>query len=213
MMNDPCRSCRHLTVRNEFFRHHWSSLFDSLDIHPRLHSRKRRLSPSPAADSELIWAIIESSCDCISVWDRDLICRYANLTQRDILLERLKTEGHVSGFEIEFLRKDGSRGWVQCSARMDAERGYIEGVQLDITAQKVLSPAEKPVLTLIMQGKSNKEIAKLLGRSIRTIEDHRSHMMHKLGVSNFVELIHAAHSLHHTLLSAQTNLTPENGQC
>ncbi len=53
----------------------------------------------------------------------------------------------------------------------------------------VLTKTEMGVLRLILDGKSNKEIAWLRHRSVRTIEDHRSHIMHKLGVNNLVDLV------------------------
>jgi FixJ family two-component response regulator len=43
---------------------------------------------------------------------------------------------------------------------------------------KVLTKGEVRVLRLILDGKSNKEIAKFLHRSLRTVEDHRRHIMH-----------------------------------
>jgi two-component system, LuxR family, response regulator FixJ len=52
-----------------------------------------------------------------------------------------------------------------------------------------LTPAEKNVLLMLISGKSNKDIALELGRSVRTIEDHRASLMHKLGVKNLVELV------------------------
>ena len=56
-------------------------------------------------------------------------------------------------------------------------------------AEKKLSKMEKIVLGLIIAGKSNKEIARTLYRSIRTVEDHRSRIMHKLKVDNVVNLV------------------------
>ncbi|MFB0525702.1 MAG: LuxR C-terminal-related transcriptional regulator, partial [Phycisphaerae bacterium] len=47
--------------------------------------------------------------------------------------------------------------------------------------------AEMRVLRLILDGKSNKEAAYLLHRSISTIEVHRKHIMRKLGVDNIVD--------------------------
>jgi DNA-binding CsgD family transcriptional regulator len=38
-------------------------------------------------------------------------------------------------------------------------------------------------------GKGNKEIAHILDRSIRTVEDHRANIMLKLGADNIVDLI------------------------
>ncbi|MHC4322943.1 MAG: response regulator transcription factor [Planctomycetota bacterium] len=52
-----------------------------------------------------------------------------------------------------------------------------------------LTRTEKKILQLVIDGKSNKEIAFLLHRSARTIEVHRSHLMHKLGVDNLVDLV------------------------
>jgi len=54
---------------------------------------------------------------------------------------------------------------------------------------KHLTTTERIVLRLILQNKSNKEIAHILSRSIRTIEVHRSHIMSKLGVDSVVELV------------------------
>ncbi|MHC4536373.1 MAG: response regulator transcription factor [Planctomycetota bacterium] len=52
-----------------------------------------------------------------------------------------------------------------------------------------LTNTEMGILFLILDGKSNKEIAYLLHRSVRTIEVHRSHIMRKLGVDNVVHLV------------------------
>ena len=51
---------------------------------------------------------------------------------------------------------------------------------------------ELKVLKMIIAGKSNKEVAQLLGRSVRTVEDHRNHIMRKLGVHNVIELVERA---------------------
>jgi FixJ family two-component response regulator len=51
-----------------------------------------------------------------------------------------------------------------------------------------LTQAETSVLTYVIDGKSSKEIAKLLHRSTRTIEDHRSHLMRKLKAKNLLDL-------------------------
>ncbi len=52
-----------------------------------------------------------------------------------------------------------------------------------------LTRNETKILQLIVNGKGNKEIANLLHRSARTIEVHRAHLMHKLGVDNLVDLV------------------------
>lgn len=60
---------------------------------------------------------------------------------------------------------------------------------------KKLTRMEKKVLKFIVSGKSNKEIADVLHRSVRTIEDHRNHIMHKFDAKNAVELVKIAMDL------------------
>ncbi|HXH65268.1 MAG TPA: response regulator [Mariprofundaceae bacterium] len=52
-----------------------------------------------------------------------------------------------------------------------------------------LTEREQEVLTLAVQGKANKEIARLLDISPRTVEVHRSHIMHKTGATSLLELV------------------------
>jgi DNA-binding NarL/FixJ family response regulator len=106
----------------------------------------------------------------------------------------------VHGFELQLKRKDGTLFWVAMSAEIFPEQDYLEGVMIDITAMKVLTNTEITVLDHLMQGMSNKEIAYKSGRSVRTIEDHRSSIMRKLGVDNIVDLTQKALNLsnHHT---------------
>jgi two-component system, LuxR family, response regulator FixJ len=58
-----------------------------------------------------------------------------------------------------------------------------------VTLQNGLTKAESRVLEFLMAGKGNKEIAQILDRSIRTVEDHRANIMRKLGADNVVDLI------------------------
>ncbi|MHC4437266.1 MAG: response regulator transcription factor [Planctomycetota bacterium] len=53
---------------------------------------------------------------------------------------------------------------------------------------KSLTLTETNVLSYVIKGKSSKEIARLLHRSTRTIEDHRSHIMRKLKAKNLLDL-------------------------
>ncbi|MHC4227070.1 MAG: LuxR C-terminal-related transcriptional regulator [Planctomycetota bacterium] len=55
-----------------------------------------------------------------------------------------------------------------------------------------LTSRETRVLELIVEGKTNQEIADLLHRSIRTIEVHRSRVMKKLGAENPIDLLKRA---------------------
>ncbi len=55
-----------------------------------------------------------------------------------------------------------------------------------------LTPTETIVLRHLLDGKTSRQIADTLCRSPRTIEVHRSHIMHKLDVSTMVDLVKAA---------------------
>jgi DNA-binding NarL/FixJ family response regulator len=52
-----------------------------------------------------------------------------------------------------------------------------------------LTLREKEVLQLIAQGKSNKEIATMLGISVNTVAVHRAHVMETLGFHRTAELV------------------------
>ena len=55
--------------------------------------------------------------------------------------------------------------------------------------EEILSIREKEVLTLLSEGKSSKEIAKLLFISPRTVEHHRASINRKLNIQNIVDLV------------------------
>lgn len=57
---------------------------------------------------------------------------------------------------------------------------------------KLLTPREREVMKLIVEGKPNKIIAHELGCGQRTIEIHRARVMHKMNVSSLAELVRRA---------------------
>jgi len=62
---------------------------------------------------------------------------------------------------------------------------------------KPLTKTEKVVLQMILQDKTSKEMANILHRSVRTIEVHRSHIMHKLNASSIVDLVKRAAAMNY----------------
>ena len=52
-----------------------------------------------------------------------------------------------------------------------------------------LTPREREVFDLVIQGQQYREIAAALGISPRTVEVHRAHLMEKLGVRSITELV------------------------
>jgi two-component system response regulator DevR len=59
---------------------------------------------------------------------------------------------------------------------------------LDAGAFRALSKREIEVLFLVSQGKSNREIAEVLVLSEKTVRNHVSNLLNKLGLSNRIEL-------------------------
>ena len=53
----------------------------------------------------------------------------------------------------------------------------------------LLSPRERGVLQLVVEGKSSAEIARILSLSLKTVETYRSRLMHKLGISDLPGLV------------------------
>jgi DNA-binding NarL/FixJ family response regulator len=54
---------------------------------------------------------------------------------------------------------------------------------------ELLTTREREILKLIADGVSNKEIAGLLSISVRTVENHRAHLMAKLNIKNAADLV------------------------
>jgi DNA-binding NarL/FixJ family response regulator len=52
-----------------------------------------------------------------------------------------------------------------------------------------LSPRERQVLRLIAEGKRTREVANLLGVSVKTAESHRTHITKKLGITQTAGLV------------------------
>jgi len=64
---------------------------------------------------------------------------------------------------------------------------------------QALSAREIEVMQSIAEGKSNKEIGQLLGVATKTVDNHRSRLMQKLGVHNAASL---------TLVAVQMGIVP-----
>lgn len=56
-------------------------------------------------------------------------------------------------------------------------------------ARDALTPREREVLDLVLQGLHNRQVAAKLGISPRTVEVHKARVMEKLGVESIVELV------------------------
>jgi DNA-binding NarL/FixJ family response regulator len=60
------------------------------------------------------------------------------------------------------------------------------------TGVERLTSREREIVQLLAERKSNKQIAKLLQLSVKTVETHRAAVMRKLEVSSLAELVRFA---------------------
>ena len=58
-----------------------------------------------------------------------------------------------------------------------------------------LTPRERQVFEYVVQGQINKQIARQLGATERTIKAHRHRVMEKMGVQSLAELVSIAERL------------------
>lgn len=72
-----------------------------------------------------------------------------------------------------------------------------------------LTKTETKVLCYVLDGKSSKEIAASMHRSLRTVELHRQHIMRKFGVENVVELVRTVTELGLVLPTATPGASPQ----
>ena len=72
-------------------------------------------------------------------------------------------------------------------------QGYLSGGQLgEQRGHSVLTQREREVIQLLAEGKGNKEVAELLGISVRTAETHRTNIMRKLDCHSISDLVRYA---------------------
>ena len=72
-------------------------------------------------------------------------------------------------------------------AAMEEAGPAVPGASAD--PYESLTDREKQVLKLVAEGRSNKEVAEVLGISVKTAMSHREHVMEKLGLHNRTELV------------------------
>jgi DNA-binding NarL/FixJ family response regulator len=119
------------------------------------------------------------------------------LTEDHRLVEALRAG--VSGYllktraaeDLEIAIREVRRGGVYLSQGLsrDVVEAYLNGKSL---AAVELSTRERQVLQLVAEGKTTKEVASLLGVSVKTAESHRTHIMAKLDIHDTAGLVRYA---------------------
>ena len=80
-------------------------------------------------------------------------------------------------------------------ARHQATRQQRDRLHILEALLATLTPREREVFDLVVQGRINKQIAYELGASVRTIKAHRQRVMEKMQVKTLVELVSLAERL------------------
>jgi FixJ family two-component response regulator len=98
---------------------------------------------------------------------------------------------------VDFLTKPITRERLMSSVRtalMLSEKVYDQAIKAETTRHRLndLTEREREVMSLAILGQSNKEIARHLGISHRTVEIHKAKIMHKTGATNLLELARLA---------------------
>jgi len=94
------------------------------------------------------------------------------------------------GAELPAAIRSAARGGLVLDPKVAMEE-YGSGQPREAVEDpyELLTPREKQVLRLVALGQSNKEIAGVLGTSVKTAMSHREHVMEKLNLHNRTDLI------------------------
>ncbi|MBM3350753.1 MAG: response regulator transcription factor [Betaproteobacteria bacterium] len=153
----------------------------------------------------------EGSLGCaivdVKMPDMDGLQLQEYLARKNIQLPIIFLTGHgdipmsvraIKAGAVDFLTKPVTREKLLTaihSALNEAKRILSENAnhQHAETLLAGLTERERDVMLLAIQGHHNKEIARLLEISHRTVEIHKSKIMHKTGAMNLLDLARLAH--------------------
>ncbi|HUX83330.1 MAG TPA: response regulator [Halothiobacillus sp.] len=138
--------------------------------------------------------------------DLDGLQLQAEITQRGILLPVIFLTGHgdipmsvraIKSGAMDFLSKPVTGHALLESvhiALLESEQllSRVEANHSARSSMESLTNRERDVMALAIEGLSNKEIARRLGISHRTVEIHRARVMHKIGAETLLDLVRIA---------------------
>lgn len=114
----------------------------------------------------------------------------------------------IKGGAVDFIEKPlGKDNFVQ-KVKVLVERSRA----VPFCCFRALTRMEKTVLRMAVTGATNKEIARAVSRAVRTVEGHRTRLMHKLGVHNIVDLVKLASEVGLVDLTASAGTERDNEQ-
>ena len=87
---------------------------------------------------------------------------------------------------------EGTRFGLALHAGVHHTHDSLGGCRRRRPPSERLTPRERQVLQLVAEGKTTKEIATILGVSVKTCESHRTRVMQKLGIHTAAGLVRYA---------------------
>jgi FixJ family two-component response regulator len=132
----------------------------------------------------------------------------AELARRGVPLPVIFLTGHgdiplsvraIKHGAVDFLTKPVSGTTLLESVRMalaESDRLHSAAEACQSAAERIarLTEREREVMALAIEGLTNKEVARQLGISHRTVEIHRARIMQKTGAESLIDLVHIANA-------------------
>lgn len=168
-----------------------------------------RVTAFPDA-GELLAAVDDKTPGCllldVRLPDMDGLTLHRQLKARNVSMPVIFITGHgdipmavraVNEGALDFLEKpfhddaliDGVRQALALDAEQRADAAEMAQVEERLAS---LTPRERQVLDLLLDGQPNKLIARALDVSVRTVEIHRGHLMQKMGAKSASHLARLA---------------------
>lgn len=138
------------------------------------------------------------------------LCLIPEVNTRSIILSMHDSEEYVlqalKAGAMGYLLKDTDKSeFIKALHQVHSGSKYFSGSVSEILTRQLLSNTyttpvqksdpyhltkkEKELLRFIIEGRQNKQIADLLGKSVRTVETHRFNIMKKLDVNNAIDMV------------------------
>lgn len=141
-----------------------------------------------------------AACDCLVLDLRmpgmDGLTLIGELRQRRIQVPVVILTAYAEVPNVVRSMKLGALDFLEKPADPDALlKSVAAAIEQGSTQQALrkrlgsLTPAERELLDLLILGRSNKQIALQLKRSIHTITNHRAHLMTKMSATNAADLV------------------------
>ena len=130
---------------------------------------------------------------------RTEILIYTMHDREDVIFQILR-----AGAKGYVLKSETSKHLIAAIEALAINRPYFSGKISETLLERImhlseaetsfgtLTPREREIVQLIAEGNINKQIAALLNISIKTVETHRSAVMHKLNLRTTAELVRYA---------------------